>query len=183
MLRHASLTSGYHPQTNGLTDRFNHTLADMLSFCISADHTNWDALLPYFTFAYNTAVQFPTGYGPFCLLFGNEALSIFGTLFPYAPISENLTLADATCRSEECRQLARFRTFDAQAAAKLRYDDQHRDVAYSEGDLVWIWVPVRKPGLCEKLLCLYFGSISSTAPVAGIFRNGQLLQQFPQRQD
>lgn len=161
-------TSGYHPQTNGLTERFNHTLADMLSFYISAEHTNWDTLLPYLTFAYNTAVQSTTGYSPFRLMFGQEALSTLDTLFPYAPPSDNLTLAGATCRSEECRQLARLRTFDAQASSKLRYDEHHRQVTYSEGDMVWLWVPVRKPGLSEKLLCQYLGPYRVLRPLSPV---------------
>lgn len=139
-----------------MKERFNHTLADIHSYYISANQTNWDALLPYLTFAYNTYVQSTTGYSPFRLLLGHKALSTFDTLFPYATISENLTLPDVTCHSEECRQLARFRTFDAQASAKLRYDDKHRDLAPSEGGLVWLWVPVRKPGLREKFLCQCF---------------------------
>ena len=46
-------TTSYHPQTNGLCERLNHTLADMLSMYVSADHKNWDEVLPYVTFAYN----------------------------------------------------------------------------------------------------------------------------------
>lgn len=94
------------------------------------------------------------------LLYGREPISNIDTIFPYVPIFENLTLADATCRSEECRQIARSRTIDTQAAAKLRYDEQHRHVAYSDGDLVWLWVPIRKPGLAEKHICQYVGPYS-----------------------
>ena len=38
-------TTSYHPQTNGLCERLNHTLADMLSMYISSDHRNWDEIL------------------------------------------------------------------------------------------------------------------------------------------
>ena len=47
-------TTSYHPQTNGLCERLNHTLADMLSMYVDADHNNLDSILPYVTFAYNT---------------------------------------------------------------------------------------------------------------------------------
>lgn len=49
-----SVTAAYHPQTNGLTEKLNHTLADMISLYVSGDRTNRDALLSYVTFAYNT---------------------------------------------------------------------------------------------------------------------------------
>lgn len=150
-------TSGYHPQTNGLTERFNHTLADMLSFYVSSEHKNWDSLLPYLTFAYNSAVQSTTKFSPFRLLYGHDPRSSIDTIFPYMAPSDNLSLADATCRSEECRQIARSRTMDNQAAAKQLYDERHHDVQYSNGDLVWLWVPIRRPGLSEKLICHYVG--------------------------
>ncbi|KAM7304254.1 Integrase core domain protein [Ixodes scapularis] len=44
-------TSPYHPQTNGLTERFNHTLTKMISMYINSDHSNWDTILPFVTFA------------------------------------------------------------------------------------------------------------------------------------
>ncbi|GFW25034.1 transposon Ty3-I Gag-Pol polyprotein [Trichonephila clavipes] len=50
-------TTAYHPQTNGLTERFNKTLADMWSMYVDVEQKNWDEILPFVTFAYNTAKQ------------------------------------------------------------------------------------------------------------------------------
>ncbi|GFV03078.1 transposon Tf2-9 polyprotein [Trichonephila clavipes] len=58
-------TTAYHPQTNGLTERFNKTLADMLSMYVDVEQKNWDEILPFVTFAYNTAKQETTGFTPF----------------------------------------------------------------------------------------------------------------------
>ncbi|GFV91076.1 retrovirus-related Pol polyprotein from transposon 412 [Trichonephila clavipes] len=66
-------TTAYHPQTNGLTERFNKTLADMLSMYVDVEQKNWDEILPFVTFAYNTAKQETTGFTPFYLLHGREA--------------------------------------------------------------------------------------------------------------
>ncbi|GFT32303.1 transposon Ty3-I Gag-Pol polyprotein [Trichonephila clavipes] len=40
-------TTAYHPQTNGLTERFNKTLADMLSMYVDVEQKNWDEILPF----------------------------------------------------------------------------------------------------------------------------------------
>ncbi|GFS49318.1 transposon Ty3-I Gag-Pol polyprotein [Trichonephila inaurata madagascariensis] len=40
-------TTAYHPQTNGLTESFNKTLADMLSMYVDAEQKNWDEILPF----------------------------------------------------------------------------------------------------------------------------------------
>ncbi|GFW82953.1 transposon Ty3-I Gag-Pol polyprotein, partial [Trichonephila clavipes] len=111
-------TTAYHPQTNGLTERFNKTLADMLSMYVDVEQKNWDEILPFVTFAYNTAKQETTA-----------------------------------ARAEESRQLARVHTLrKAQDKDRRRYDSKHQMVSYAPGDLVWIYTPVRKVGLSEKLL-------------------------------
>ena len=37
-------TSSYHPQTNGMVKRLNHTLCQMLSYLIADDQKNWDEM-------------------------------------------------------------------------------------------------------------------------------------------
>ncbi|UYV81558.1 K02A2.6-like, partial [Cordylochernes scorpioides] len=58
-------TTAYHPQTNGLTERLNRTIADMY---MDLDQKNWDEMLSFITFAYNTARQESTGFTPFFLI-------------------------------------------------------------------------------------------------------------------
>lgn len=59
-------STAYHSQTNGIVERFNHTLAGM-SLYVTSDHSNWDVVLPFVTFAYNSLVQQATGCSPFRL--------------------------------------------------------------------------------------------------------------------
>lgn len=151
-------TTAYHPQTNGLTERFNKTLADMLSMYVDAEQRDWDDLLPFVTFAYNTAKQETTGFTPFFLLHGREAETTMDTLFPYHPIDTGSDyVSQLITTAEEARQLARIRTLSAQDRDRQRYDAKHRPVSYNPGDLVWIFIPIRKVGLSEKLLKRYFG--------------------------
>ncbi|GFY79683.1 transposon Ty3-I Gag-Pol polyprotein [Trichonephila inaurata madagascariensis] len=55
-------------------------------------------------------------------------------------------------RAEESRQLSRIRTLEAQHRDKTRYDARHRSVSYRPGKLFWVFTPVRKFGLSEKVV-------------------------------
>ena len=76
-------TAAYRPQTNGLVERFNRTLAAMLSMYVDSKHRDWDRYLPYVTFAYNTTAHSATKESPFFLLYGRQArLPIDNMLLP-----------------------------------------------------------------------------------------------------
>ena len=62
-------TSGYHPQTDGLVERFNSTLIHMIS---SNNGKDWDKQLPYLLFAYRVTIQESTKESPFYLLYGRD---------------------------------------------------------------------------------------------------------------
>ncbi|GFV13248.1 transposon Tf2-9 polyprotein [Trichonephila clavipes] len=130
-------TTAYHPQTNGLTERFNKTLADMLSMYVDVEQKNWDEILPFVTFAYNTAKQETTGFTPFYLLHGREAETTLDTMLPFCPNDfDDNNITKIAARAEESRQLARVHTLRAQDKDRRRYDSKHQMVSYAPGDLV-----------------------------------------------
>ncbi|GFX31796.1 transposon Tf2-6 polyprotein [Trichonephila clavipes] len=136
-------TTAYHPQTNGLTERFNKTLADMLSMYVDVEQKNWDEILPFVTFAYNTAKQETTGFTPFYLLHGREAETTLDIMLPFCPNDfDDNNITKIAARAEESRQLARVHTLRAQDKDRRRYDSKHQMVSYAPGDLVWIYTPV-----------------------------------------
>ena len=65
-------TTPYHPQSDGLVERFNHTLGDMLSKLVDESQINWDELLPLVILAYHSSVHESTGESPATVLFGRE---------------------------------------------------------------------------------------------------------------
>ena len=65
-------TTPYHPQGNGLVERSNHTLLNMLSIVVEDNPNAWESHLRPVCMAYNTSIQPTTGYSPFFLMFGRR---------------------------------------------------------------------------------------------------------------
>ena len=60
-----ALASTHHPQTNGLTERFNRTLISLIRKYAHAYPKHWAEFLPMFEFAYNNTVHSVTQIAPF----------------------------------------------------------------------------------------------------------------------
>ncbi len=76
-----SRTTPYHPMGNGQTERFNHTLGDMISSLPPRSKVNWPQMLNTLTFSYNCTRHETTGYPPFFLMFGRTARLPVDVLF------------------------------------------------------------------------------------------------------
>ena len=50
-------TTAYHPQTDGLIDRFNGTLVEGLAMYVSSNQTDWDKHTPMVLFAYHVPLM------------------------------------------------------------------------------------------------------------------------------
>ena len=68
------VTSAYHPNTNGLTERGNSTLCEALRvFCSLDENTeDWDLKLPYIIMAYNLMSNSSRKFSPHELMFGTK---------------------------------------------------------------------------------------------------------------
>ena len=68
-----SLSTAYHPETDGLTERENKTLGQMLKAYCHSSQSDWDEHLHFAEFAVNTMTNQSTQFSPFLLLHGHEA--------------------------------------------------------------------------------------------------------------
>ena len=66
------LSSAFHPQTDGATERANRTMTQMLRQCVSAKQKDWVTKLPAIEFVMNSARSSTTGFTPFYLNYGHN---------------------------------------------------------------------------------------------------------------
>ena len=60
-----SLSTAYHPQTDGQSERTIQTLEDMLRACVLDQKASWDKYLPLVEFAYNNSYHASIGMAPY----------------------------------------------------------------------------------------------------------------------
>ena len=65
-------TSVYHPQTDGLVEKFNSTIQGMIAKSTDPNGMEWDKRLPLLLFAYRSVVQESTMESPFFFLYGRN---------------------------------------------------------------------------------------------------------------
>ena len=62
----------YHPQGDGMVERFNRSLLQMLHTYV-CDQADWETHLPLLLFAYHTVVHTSTGVSPFRMMYGRPS--------------------------------------------------------------------------------------------------------------
>ena len=64
------MSTSYHPQTDGQSERTIQTLEDMLRACVLDTGKSWEKHLPLVEFAYNNSFHTSIGMSPYEALYG-----------------------------------------------------------------------------------------------------------------
>ncbi len=152
-------TTPYHPQTDGLVERYNQTLKNMLRKFVSHTGSDWDRWLPYLLFAYREVPQASTGFSPFELLYGRQVRGPLDLLRDYwesaKPEGDNVVAYVVRMRErlEDMTALAHEHMESAQRNQKVWYDRKARERVFHPGQKVLLLLPT-----CEsKLLTKWHG--------------------------
>jgi hypothetical protein len=127
----------YHPQTNGIVERFNSTFVPQISKLQDNEDNNWDEYLQAVVFAYNTGVHKTTKYSPYELLYGRLSR------LPINTRTNSFTFNRPNDYFEQLRKTlriyhesARQNIIQQQQINKTWYDRNRLDPHYKIGDKV-----------------------------------------------
>ncbi len=153
-------TTPYHPQTDGLTERFNKTAAQMLTAYVNENQTNWDQILPLSLLAYRTARQSSTRETPFFMTYGRDAFLPLNRIFP-SELDDEITESEYTAKLLENLKSA-YRTADInETTAKNAQERNHNigrvPITFEVNSLVWYYSPKRVKNQVQKLSPLWTG--------------------------
>jgi hypothetical protein len=128
------LSTAFHPQTDGQTERQNQTLEQYLRAYVDSNQDNWAAILPLAEFAYNNSVQASTGLSPFFACYG------FHPRLDCEPSAPSLVpaVAERIDALSRARESAEQHWQHAVAYQKRYYDSHHRPQVFNVGDRVWL---------------------------------------------
>lgn len=150
-------TSPYHPQTDGLVERFNKTLKSMLRKFVAGSGSDWNQWLPFLMFAYREVPQTSTGFSPFQLLYGHSVRGPMDVLkdawegpTPEQGCSELSYVLKMRDKLEQFKELACNNLMQAQERQKHSYDKASRRRAFKVGQKVLLLLPTLESGLLAK---------------------------------
>lgn len=123
-------TTPYHPQANGAVERFNRSLATMISAYANEAGTNWDEFVSLTVFASNNSINTTTNQTPFYLLYFREARLPTDLALHIEPqrVTEQGTmyLQDMSRGIRQAWDIASKAITDAQSTQKANADEHNR---------------------------------------------------------
>ena len=126
------MSTTYHPQTDGQTERVNQVLEQYLRCYVDYNLDNWSDLLPVAEFAYNNQAHESTKHSPFFLEYGRHPRAGPTLTKEF----DSVTLDDVMRDRQEAQEHAKAALTLAAERMKWYYDEKVQSVPFKVGDKV-----------------------------------------------
>ena len=130
------LSTAFHPQTYGQTERQNSIMETYFRAFVNFKQNNWARLLPMAEFAYNNAKNGSTGHTPFKLNCSYHLCASFEE--DTNPRSRSKKADKLSAELRELITVCRENLHHAQELQKQAHDKGVKPKSYVPGDKVWL---------------------------------------------
>eukprot|EP00798_Chlamydomonas_sp_ICE-L_P011161 gene11161-biopygen12616 len=132
METHQALSTAFHPQTDGQTERMNRVIEDMICHHVGPYHDDWDQSLALVEFAINNSWQESIQNTPFRAYLGYDPRTPMAAEVDSKCPAAKSWWASHIDRQNHCRDCLKA----AQSRQKANYDTRRREVTFSIGEQV-----------------------------------------------
>ena len=139
-----SRTTVYHPMGNGITERYNRTLLNMLGTLEEGQKKDWKKYVPSLVYAYNCTKHETTKVSPFELMFGRKPKLPIDSAFQspmegsYSSNDTKKYLEDLRDRIQTTQNIVKKYTKKAQVKQKEQFDKRAKASKIVVGDRVLV---------------------------------------------
>ena len=153
-----NLSTAFHPQTNGQSERTIQTLEDMLRSCVLQFKGHWNEYLPLAEFTYNNSYHSSIEMSPYEALYGKQCL----TPLCWNETGERKLLGPEIVKTTVDKvNVIRARLKETQDRQKSYVDKRRKDLEFEVEDRVFLklspWKGVVRFGKRGKLSPRYIG--------------------------
>ena len=130
------LSTAFHPQTDGQTERQNSSMEQYLRAFVNYEQDNWVSLLPMAEFAYNNSVNASTRISPFEVMLGYSPRMTFEE--PVDPRAKSVSAQQHARHLSNLMSVLRENLMEAQRYQKQYADKHSKPMQFAVGDFVWL---------------------------------------------
>ena len=146
-------TTPWHPQSDGMVERFNRTIETLLRQCVDQNQRNWDDKLSFCCAAYRSALHSTTAFTPNQLMMGRNLPMPSHLQSPLPEKWENLQAYNEKLvdNLQEAHKLARQHTKQNVHNYETQYNKRTWQNNIQVGTWVWLNNFTKRNGISPKL--------------------------------
>ena len=154
------MSTAFHPQTDGQTERQNRTLEETLRAYVNYHQDDWDEKLSAAELSFNTSVHSSTGYSPYYLNYGYHPHFPIDMAVRPMNVSNNQAAADRIANLHQAISEAKSALLRAQQRQSHYANLNRRELEFSVGDNVLLsteHLSLKDKDRTKKLLSKFIG--------------------------